>query len=230
MYEGAFLDRYRKLRKGWWLGLSAAWIGGWVWFLTRSDGKARDCSGMLGDMACATSDGITTISVALGIAFALLTTPLLLIPASFFARQTTDQEVAADAARVRTQEEAEAAARAASQRKRQAQLDQQAQANRSSIHRSEFLQKLGAVSDLLRLLADEDDKTEIRQLKVGVAQSLRDLTAKHTLDGIVALIRGDRAIRLALPPVLDALEDARLDTSPEAKILDEAMAQAIANA
>jgi len=229
-YEGAYLERYKKLRGGWWLGLSAAWLGFWLWYLTRGDAKVRDCSGMLGDMACAASDSFTTIGVAVGILFALLATPLLLNPAGYFARHATDKEIAADTATARKQDAAEAEARAAAQRERQAELERQAHASKSSIHRSEFLQKLGAVSDLLRLLADEDDKSEIRQLRVGIAQSLRDLTAKHTVDQLAAFIRADRAIGLAVPPVLAALEGADLGTSPEAKILDEVMRRAIAQA
>ncbi len=229
-YEEPYRDRYKKIRTGWWLGLSAVWLAFWYWQLSSKPKVARDCEGTINSFGCGLGDDLSTASVFLSMMVALIATPIMLIPARAIARHFIDQEIAVDTKKAKEDNERAVAALSLSQRTRHAEAERQVQANRSSIHRSEFLQKLGAVSDLLRLLADEDDKGEIRQLKLGVAQSLRDLTAKHTLDELASFIRGDGAIGLAVPPVLDALEDAGLDTSPEARILDEAMSRAIARA
>lgn len=228
-FEEPYLERYKKLRTGWWLGLTAAWLGFWYYFLTDKPKAARDCEGLLDQIGCGLGDDISTLSVLFGIVLALVTSPILLIPARFIARHVTEQEIAADAARLEKQAVAEAQAFAAAQRKRRAASERQETVSRQAIHRGEFLHKLGAVSDLLRLLADEEDRNEVRQIKVGVVQSLRDLTAKHTLDELARLIRADSAIGLAVPPVLDALAKAGLDSAPEATILDAAMHRAHAN-
>lgn len=226
MYEQPFLENYKKLRTGWWLGLTAAWLGIWYWQLSRPENPGRDCSGIIGDVGCAASDGISAIGLVVGLFFALITSPLLLIPARYIAKYVTDQEVEAANKNAQEQEAKRIAQVDTDRKQRMKASDRAAEAARGTIHRTEFIQKLGTVGDLLRLLADEDDKAEIRQLKVGVSQSLRDLTAKHTVDDLARFIRSDASIRLALAPILTELKEAGLGLSSEAAILNEALSRA----
>lgn len=230
---------YAALRNQWWLGLALAWIVLW-WIVLdyrygatmaaivecdpNESGIGTAIGDLLGTRDCG-EDARATASNDFAVAMTgrVLLVVLLFFPARFFARlhlrlqeQTQARASAASLARA----EAASAARLAESHTAAASAHRQTA-------RSDILHKLGAVSDFLRLLADEQDAGRASTIRLSATQKLRDVTAKHTLDELSSFIRADIAISLAVPLVLDALRDARLDTSPEAKILAEAMNRAV---
>ena len=201
-------ETHRRIRRNWGLGLMVAWIVGWYVMLNPGS------SGVF-------AQGLFGAQLLLVIA----TSPLAFVVSHIVGRNMADQE---DAATERRYEEAEATrlqAEEADRRQRIAQSEEAALASRQSIDRREFIQKLGSVNDLLDVLPGETEAARIATIKLGVAQQLRDLTAKHTLDGLTALVRIDEAIRLSLTATLGRLEAGGMGQSPEAQVLRQALAR-----
>lgn len=228
MEYGVFEERYKRLRNGWWVGLSVLWLGFWYWKLSTAHQAVAqslvDCQWY--DISCGASDLASNLNFYFGMFFAILATLLLVIPARYVARWTVEGEMKQAADGEARRQSAAQAEEARLHTERMAASEATATQSRASIHRSEFIQKLGMVSDLARLLADEDDRNEIKQIKTSIAQAMRDLTAKHTLADLAGFIRSDPAIRISLPGVLSTLGEAGLASAPEVAVLREAVAVA----
>jgi hypothetical protein len=222
--------RYRQVRSGWGWFICLVWVGYWWSLFSGEHSEAlaamSGCDGVFGSMKCSISrsgiDGAFYAKMALIIIFA----PLAWIPAHYIAARIVQSAERAEAKR----EEQEQAALSANQRResegRMAQAEQDAERARGQVERSDFMHKLGAVNDFLDLLASETDPSRIANMRLGAAQALRDLTAKHTIEQLAAFVRGDEAVKLSLTKTLRRLRAQKLHSAPEAHILKAALEMA----
>ncbi len=88
--------------------------------------------------------------------------------------------------------------------------------------RTELIQKLGTVSDLLRVHAQEKDDAELRQIEYDVARALRDLMSRYTLEQLSAAFHGDASLKVIVPLVVDALVANGLERLPETQVVTAA--------
>ncbi len=224
---GTAKTRYRSIRNGWGVVLGLGWITYW-WLNLAARHKAAiaafdHCSGFLHSISCSMSKGAADGSYAGGVTLAVITAPLALIASHYFARWRMEEEektavlegAKREAERVATQRQESDA--------RLAVVEQDAQRARQTVERSDFIHKLGAVSDFLDLLAGEIDPIRIANIRLGAAQALRDLIAKHTIDQLAALIRADHAVQVSVTTILPRLSAASFDEAAEVHVLRAAL-------
>ena len=218
------------------LVFSAAWIGYWYYHL-----DAQRAAEIAEHIRCKNSTGVAATSCAAGsflwgdegmantnfdmnFVGLLVLTPLMFLPARFvggrvlgFAGAYAElSEVRQQKAQVRTQQ-------------RQSQLrlahgEAQAADESQRIRRSEVLLKLGSINDLLDVLAEETDQDRRMQIRLSVAQALRELAAKYELAALGALIKSDDVLRHTAMTVIERLASSPLSSITELHVIRMALA------
>lgn len=224
--------RYRQLRNRWGLCIALGWI--FLWYLRFEYQEAaalaslQDCNALSGaqSLKCSVSQGAQGVAGAAGYVIkmflVLLSSPLAFLVSGHLARARIERDEAAQMAgqarsdAVRARDEAEA------QATRSAQIETAAQATRRAIDRSEFIQKVGSVNDLLALLPTEAQPNRIAIIQQGIAKELRDLVAKHTLPDLADLVHSDETVALLLTKLLDDVSKTQLSSSDAIDVLKAA--------
>lgn len=208
--------RFRRLRMQRGMLLAIGWIVFWYLKLD-ADQRATiaalercDGVGLWGWITCkagrTVDTGAASASFAVGLFWTLLSAPLAFVASHYMARATVERD---EAAAVRLQSaEAEAQKKEAEEQRvaRAAQSQSSATKARETLDRSELVHKLGAVSDLLELLAYETNQDRMLLISQGIAKELRDLVAKHELDHLRKIVVGDESIAGIWMSIRDRLQ------------------------
>lgn len=220
-------QQYVRIRNGWALSLAVVWI---VYRISALREQRRvalaaltDCSGFLHGTGCAISRGVIDGKFDTGVVGAVLLAPLALVVGHYIARWMVERQQAAEQASLDAARAATTRAQQEEQALRQARIEGDASQARQSLDRGEFIHKLGAVGDFVDLLAHETDPTRIATIRLGAAQALRDLVAKHSLDQLTTIVASDTSVRMSLANVMGRLASVALDSGAEAAVLRAAL-------
>jgi hypothetical protein len=205
------------------------WIGIWWRHLSEvRDARLAEigtsCEGILRGVTCAWNRTEAHSAFSGGMTMAVLTAPLALVVAHYFVKNEHRLKAEREAKKAATKRVEAAKAQEAQHAERQARLEADASAAKGALDRGEFIHKLGAVGDFLSLLEHEEDTGRIANIRLGAAQALRDLVAKHPLEKLAELVQGDAAVKLSLTATLARLTSAGFGTAPEVLVLQAALA------
>ena len=222
--------RYRSIRNGWGWVIAIGWIVYW-WMTLDAQKKTAlaaltDCNGFINGTKCALSQGGIEGNFAMGVLVAVIVSPCAWIVSHYLARWRMQAGAALEA---RQEEQQRTQAQLAQKRESEQRLaiaEDDASKARQSLDRGEFIHKLGTVSDFLELLSHEQDASRIANIRLGAAQALRDLTAKHSLDQLSAMVAADTSIRLSLETALRRLASFSFQEVAEVHILRAALDRA----
>lgn len=214
--------KYKQVRGRIWLGLAALWLVGWYIRLdqvNRDEAATYAACKSAGHWLCA---NFSAANFDVAMAVVVIASPLLFFPAWYLARRYM---AVAGARAVRREAEAEAALERRQQeasRQRMVENDAAATKAREKNSRSEIIMKLGSVNDLVDVLAAEQDPQRRMQVRLGVAQALRELAAKYDATAFAALIQADEATRVTVGSVIGRLEASSLADLVELELLRRA--------
>ena len=205
--------KYKQIRTRFWLGFALLWGAGWYLLLESTIGArqaAQDatCASSGGSFFCGGGSGnsaVVGVLIWIAMAVVVLTSPLMLLPARYAARRCMAY---AEAREIQREAQEEAALRRRLQeesRQRIAHSEAEAAEARGKSSRSEIIMKLGSISDLADLLDVEQDSQRRMNIRLGVAQALRELLAKYDTAALGALIRSDEAARVSARSVIERL-------------------------
>lgn len=216
--------RYKRVRNRAWFIFTAGWFVGWYPHLAsiRAAEIARgDACRAAGGWFCGSVDS-AAILFAFGIAAVIITCPFTLIPARYAARWWIARATAREARREIRDREAMARRQQEESRKRLAHSEAEAAAVREKNSRTEIMLKFGSINDLVDVMAVEKDQERLMNIRLGVAQALRDLAAKYDMTALGALIQADDAIRITVRAVIERLERTSLSDLVELELLKTA--------
>ena len=221
---------YKQIRNYTRFGLVVAWLVGWYWYLDVARAheiaarKACIAAGGATGLGCQAGDwmNMSDLSLSFSMLGVCITAPFLFFPARMIARQIVRARVAQELRQ-------EQAARAAEERQMQHESQQRMVANaagaaktQQQINRSEIIQKLGSITDLIELMGVERDDGRRMNIRLSVAQALRELAAKYDIQTLRTLIQSDHAASVIAQSVLNRLEDSPLSNLAEIPLLRSA--------
>ncbi len=225
-------EDYRRVRSRVWLALSAVWV--FIWFIYlkakyRAEIVALPVCGeewTVSDLSCSVttsaSSGLASANYSVGLTVAILSSVFLFFPSRILARwhirhlgevAAKQAELADKALQIKLETEREARIR-----KNEAEAEKSYQ----KIQRTEIIQKMGSISDLMVISSTETRATEQLKIRLGVAQALRDLTQKYDVDSLRKLINSDEVVKHTVTSVTAQLAKSDLHDLPELLIVTKA--------
>lgn len=206
-----------------WVVLALLWSISWYLFLsdTRSEMLAK-VVGCGDGWGCGIQRNNAAMVLWGGMAFVLVLTLFFIPPAKFIALRIINRIELSAERKKRVDAELHQRQLESDVRERLRETEKSLSATGEQQGRMELLQKLGTVSDLLRIHAREEDNAEIRQIEHDLARVLRDITSRYTLEQLSATIRRDAALTIIAPLIIENLKSGGLERLPEARILNAA--------
>lgn len=225
-------EDYRRVRSRVWLALSGVWV--FLWFIYLKTSYSADIVALpdcgeewtWSDTWCSAtgsaSKSLASANYSVGLIFAILSSVFLFFPSRTLARwyirhlgevAAKQAELADKALQLKLETEREA-------RIRKSETD--AEKSYQKIQRTEIIQKMGSISDLMVISSIESSATEQLKIRLGVAQALRDLTQKYDVDSLRKLINSDEVVKHTVASVTAQLARSDLHDLPELLIVTNA--------
>jgi cell division protein FtsL len=228
-------EHYKTVRKWLAIVLCGAWIFFWYAILDeqrlREIRQANECINSTGIKATVCTgfsyliapEDNAKMNFVVGLIFAIIFCPLMFVPAVYISRRYIAFAEAQENHRSVRQNELRRKIQQQESEQRIARSESEAADAFRQISRSEIILKLGAIHDLVDLLEAETSEERRINIRLGVAQSLRELAAKYDVAALGALIVSDESVLHTSRAVVRRLVASPFGTIVELEFLRLAM-------
>jgi hypothetical protein len=187
-----------RLRLIWGIAIAIVWIVFWHMYLNANHQAEVAKPGLF-------SGFWTGLGLFAGTVVAAITSPIGFVISHFLAKATIENQRAASLQKEALVRDQQAHAEEQARLQRRALVEKNDKQSRAKNARTEFIQRLGAVSDLLDLLAQTTDSERLILIEQNAKKELRELVAKYPRHELAALVKGDDVIQLKLHQIFEKM-------------------------